>query len=149
MTQHHPEPVVENIISLAKQGLPRSEIARQVGMTRNAILGLLHRRGITAPVVTKPARPKRTAARTVTRKSKRQSDSEAKANAIAAAAVKAAAIEAAAKAVSVSSGVTWADLNSSHQCRWPLDGALWCGEAKTIGSYCTKHFNLSRRPHIR
>ena len=142
--QRHSEDVVETVIALAKQGMARSEIARQVGMTRNAVLGLLHRRGIkAAPINIKTKRSKRNRACHVnSSKAKQVKDREA---AIAAAAVKAAALNAQAKAVSISSGVTWDDLNSSHQCRWPIADGLWCGQAKATRSYCVHHYALSRR----
>jgi hypothetical protein len=57
-----PQPVIEQIVALAAAGLSRAMIAEQVGITRNAICGLLHRRGIRAagaPRISKPRRSSR------------------------------------------------------------------------------------------
>ena len=34
-----------------------------------------------------------------------------------------------------------------HHCRWPHE-ELFCGEKITQGSYCTKHYKLSRESHV-
>jgi hypothetical protein len=130
MPQHRPE-VVDRITSLAVAGLTRSAIASQVGLTRSAVCGLLHRLGIFTPAPRKPPRLERTK-RPYIRMAK---PSKPEPRIIS-------------KEKSINSpGVAWCDL-AGHHCRWPLDGARWCGKAKREGSYCSHHFALAYRPSI-
>jgi hypothetical protein len=46
----HPQPVVDRCIALANRGYSRGRIAREVSLSRNAVIGLLFRRGIRPPL---------------------------------------------------------------------------------------------------
>ncbi len=127
----HPQPLVDRIISLANAGLTRAAIASQVGLTRSAVSGLLHRLDIFTPAPAKPPKPARP----------RRSYTKAKSS----------------KPLPVMFGkitrhrnlpsVSWADL-AVHHCRWPIDNDLWCGNSKTDGSYCAGHAALAYRPAV-
>lgn len=127
----HPQPLVDRVVALASAGHTRSAIAAQVGLTRSAVCGLLHRLGIFTPAPArppKPARPTRPYVRTAKASKPLPAVCEITDN-------------------PESPGVSWNDLARPH-CRWPVDGDRWCGKVRTHGSYCGDHFALAYRPTV-
>jgi len=124
---------VDRLTQLWTDGLSAREIARALGggVTRNAVIGKLHRLGLLGargPVSAKPrTRPARTAAvarRRRAPKAHREAD--------------------AARAPDWQGEVACVEALGPHHCRWPMgdprdDGFSFCGRWAEAGPYCPAH----------
>jgi hypothetical protein len=130
--QPHPPSVVDRIISLVAAGYTRSAIAKQTGLTRSAVCGILHRQSVYSLAQRKPPKPRRSR-RTITK-------AKPLANVMSTSDLKNK------KFLNFEpGGIAWDDLDTARCCAWPVHDGLWCGAAKTAGSYCSAHFRLAYR----
>lgn len=119
------------------EGLSASQVARQLGgVSRSAVIGKVHRLGIT--VRETPIRPRATTVRAPSRIQARRPTREA-----AAAPRVAPRFEATEEDLLPTSGILGL---GAHSCRWPIghpenDDFGFCGRPKTSarGSYCEQH----------
>lgn len=133
----HAPIIIETIISLAKAGLSRSAIAERMKLTRSAVCGILHHRGIKSPTKTKASprprgdfTPAGKVRRTITKaKVSKPPPPPVICNNL---------------LQTNLPGVTLDELQP-HHCRWILDGGLYCGAAKRERSYCDQHAALAYR----
>lgn len=128
MDHQHSADIVQAIVALATAGLSRAQIAAQIGgLSRSAVCGVLWRKGFTTPKPETKAKPARQPRRIKPVKAKPVRTVVPMGTTLA------------------GTGVPWCDLDTTRCCTWPVQGGLWCGEAKTDGSYCREHFALAYR----
>lgn len=136
---------VEILTALWREGdLSAAEIARRLDVTRNAVLGKIHRLGLSEPRspggAPRPARPSRTPR---PQRPARPSAPPARARPPARPA-----------AVDVGPGLvaSFEDL-PPHACRWPLGepkspAFRFCGRPAGDRPYCPPHWSLAHRPDV-
>lgn len=132
---------VEQLLKLAEEGLSCSVIGSLLGVTRNSVIGRLHRMGLTRPRPevrlaraggprTSDGRPRRDGTATILRWRPRPDKFKERAAAI------------------VPLNIELQDLDTLH-CRFPYGDSpfTFCGHKKMEGSsYCPDHFALTWAP---
>jgi GcrA cell cycle regulator len=147
---------VEQLKSCFDAGLSCSQIAREIGVTRNAVIGKMNRLGLSRPKDLIANLPKRQrAARSVRARAWRPDiwgrDEDAADQTLI---VAGAGPQAAAEAIPRGPGCSLLDL-SQGKCRWPISepGAedfCYCGNAAIEGlPYCPGHARMAYRPGAR
>lgn len=145
---------VERLRRLWEDGLSASQIAAQIGgVSRNAVIGKVHRLGLSGRV--KPADAAGAGRRKAAREPEAAAPVEAEAAPVPAPALvfpeTVAPAPAAACAITASSRVTIMDLRES-MCRWPLGDPTspdfhYCGDRSITGlPYCTHHAEIAYQP---
>ncbi len=144
---------VEALKKLWLDGLSASQIAKQLGgVTRNAVIGKVHRLGLSgraapsqpARPVFKAPRPARPATTQTPRRIEAQAASPATATAAAPAPLPVVYLEEPGSATVLTLG--------AHMCKWPIgdpstDGFTFCGRRTgQDGPYCTEHARLAYQP---
>src|SRR5262249_26981985 len=135
------------------QGLSCGQIAREMGATRNAVIGKLHRLGLAGPSLT----PEQKAARAEASRKERAGRLRQQRQQRAAAhvvelkpreAMRRALADPVLPEVVVASPNPLTLLEVAYgDCRWPLDGGLYCGNpALEHAPYCIGHCRLAYSP---
>lgn len=140
---------VESLKKLWQDGLSASQIAKQLGgVTRNAVIGKVHRLGLSGRAApSKPARPVFKAPRPAR-------------PAVQPAAPRRIAEPVAREAAPVPSPVRYVDeapgsatvlTLGAHMCKWPIgdpssDGFTFCGRRQSDGPYCVEHARVAYQP---
>lgn len=146
---------IETLRRLWAEGLSASQIASTLGgVSRNAVIGKIHRLGLSGRVKTTKARPARPArGGGAPAASARPAPAGSRVMAVGSTVVKVVEREApvvarAAEVVPLHGGVTLLDLKTSS-CRWPIgdpsdDGFRFCGTRTQPGeTYCACHAELA------
>jgi GcrA cell cycle regulator len=139
------EPRVERLTTLWRSGLSAAQIARTLGgVTRNAVIGKLHRLGLAGRATPQSPRPIR-AARAPVRPTRARQRSQRP--------LPIRVHEANAPLQEVVDSVGALDLAtlSAHACRWPIGdpratGFGFCGDRANAGPYCEAHRRRAYRP---
>lgn len=119
------------IIHMWNENYTGSQIAAELGVTRNVVMGVLHRyrcRGLVGRKILAPVKPAPT-------KPRRKSVPKIKEKPI----------------VYVEGKVKFADLHQSRQCHYivndgPPSEYLFCGKPQEKGSYCAHHASICYMP---
>jgi GcrA cell cycle regulator len=156
---------VETLKKLWLDGLSASQIAKQLGgVTRNAVIGKVHRLGLSgraAPsqptrTVFKAPRPARPAATTVPAARRASPVMEGAAPVLAAPAREPATTpppETQAVAIVPEKGTATVLTLGAHMCKWPIgdpssDEFTFCGRRSSEdGPYCVEHARVAYQPH--
>jgi GcrA cell cycle regulator len=131
---------IEQLKSCFDAGLSCGQIAREIGVTRNAVIGKLSRLGLSRPRAARPRPPERKPAnswrpRLVTQHRILET-------------VRAQSVLTAEVAIPDGPGCSLLEL-SQGSCRWPIDdpcasGFLFCGIAPVKGlPYCARHARIA------
>ena len=138
---------VEQLKTLWTEGLSASQIARALGgVTRNAVIGKVHRLGLSGRAT--PSKPARTVfkaprpARTVSAPSAPRRLAEPSALAIQPAPV---------RYVDETPGTATVLTLGAHMCKWPIgdpsqDNFTFCGRRSGDGPYCHEHSQVAYQP---
>jgi len=139
------EPRIETLTRLWRSGLSAAQIARTLGgVTRNAVIGKLHRLGLAGRATPQSPRPIRTArASSRPPRVRRHPQTSLPARLHEARAPELEATE-------IAGAFDLATL-ASHACRWPIGdpratGFGFCGRTVNAGSYCEAHRRRAYRP---
>jgi GcrA cell cycle regulator len=138
---------VELLKKLWQEGLSASQIAKQLGgVTRNAVIGKVHRLGLSgraapskpARTVFKAPRPARPAAASAA--PRRLAEPTAMAPA-----------PSPVRYVDEAPGTATVLTLGAHMCKWPIgdpasDGFTFCGRRINDGSYCVEHARVAYQP---
>ena len=141
---------VESLKKLWQDGLSGDQIAKQLGgVTRNAVIGKVHRLGLSGRATpSKPARPvfkaprsPRPAAASVARRRVAEP----------APIVAPAPIPAPVQYVAEAPGTATILTLDAHMCKWPIgdpftDGFTFCGRRQDDGPYCLEHARVAYQP---
>lgn len=121
---------IDRVASLASQGFTAAAIAQQLDVSRNAVIGLCHRRNIRLARSMKPAVKPRTEVskpqKTVFYPPKFKQDSKGLIG----------------DALWAGKGISVLEAGN-NACRWPLAGENCCGQPIARGSYCARHSMIS------
>lgn len=141
---------VETLKKLWQDGLSASQIAKQLGgVTRNAVIGKVHRLGLSGRATpSKPARPAFKAPRpqrpaaAAPSAPRRISEPASSAPSQAPAPV---------RYVEESPGSATVLTLGAHMCKWPIgdpstEGFTFCGRRASEGPYCTEHAQIAYQP---
>jgi GcrA cell cycle regulator len=142
---------VETLKKLWQDGLSASQIAKQLGgVTRNAVIGKVHRLGLSGRAIpSKPARPvfkaprpQRAAAAAPSAPRRIAEPVETEAAAPATAPV---------RYVDEAPGSATVLTLGAHMCKWPIgdpssDSFTFCGRRCSDGPYCTEHARVAYQP---
>lgn len=138
---------VELLRKLWQDGLSASQIARQLGgVTRNAVIGKVHRLGLSGRA--EPSRPRSARARTVTRRAAARSSQRAPS-------LRPSPVAPATRPVAYVDtlpGTATALTLGAHMCRWPIGDPVsemfsFCGRrALGTGPYCNDHARVAYAP---
>jgi GcrA cell cycle regulator len=138
---------VELLKKLWQEGLSASQIAKQLGgVTRNAVIGKVHRLGLSGRAT--PSKPARTVfkaprpARPVSAPSAPRRLSEPHAMAMQPSPV---------RYVDEAPGTATVLTLAAHMCKWPigdpaLDSFTFCGRGVEAGPYCHEHAQVAYQP---
>ena len=140
---------VETLKKLWQDGLSASQIAKQLGgVTRNAVIGKVHRLGLSGRAApSKPARPVFKAPRP-----QRPAAAPSAPRRIAEpVAVETAAPQPPARYVDEAPGSATVLTLGAHMCKWPIgdpssDGFTFCGRRASEGPYCVEHARIAYQP---
>lgn len=148
---------IERLKQLAAEGLGARQIAAELGgVTRNAVIGKLHRlKRVGAPprqvkpVLQKPDLPPRPKAQRLTASSAPAAASQTATAPLAQA--RTSREDRDGFTLDEAPGAATFQTLGGHMCRWPIgDPATadfsFCGEGQTMGSYCARHAQLAFRP---
>ncbi|MBI1197836.1 MAG: GcrA cell cycle regulator [Phenylobacterium sp.] len=139
---------VELLKKLWQDGLSASQIAKQLGgVTRNAVIGKVHRLGLSGRAA--PSKPQRTVF-----KAPRAARPAAAAPSVPrriAEPVAAAAAPTPARYVDETPGTATVLTLGAHMCKWPigdpsLDNFTFCGRRTDEGPYCHEHAQVAYQP---
>jgi len=149
---------VELLKKLWADGLSASQVAKQLGgVTRNAVIGKVHRLGLSGRATpSRPARPRAPVTRAFTGATRRpdplvERTSEINRHAEATANERLEAMQAETQALDPSERATVLTL-TEHTCKWPIGdpgqpGFHFCGRGADSGvPYCTDHARLAYQP---
>lgn len=147
------EKMVEDLKIMWKQGLTTGEIGKRLGVSKNSIVGKVHRLQLDArpsPIKKKEEEVSDSAAaeKKTAVKSKSEKKPQPKAEPTPTAAPAPLPIKAASSAGNTSGEVRLTDLDN-HTCRWPLgdpkdENFHFCGKKVKIGqTYCEEHAALA------
>jgi GcrA cell cycle regulator len=145
---------VEQLRSSVVNGLTCSQIAAQIGVTRNAVIGKIHRLGLS------PGRPPGASARACPPRARQPRAAANQRRLLRLMWSEGAPVpEAAASLAAVDSAQPCSLLDLDRgKCRWPLNGTacnsasdfVFCGNAAVDGfSYCPGHARMAYRPPAR
>ncbi|HEY2659326.1 MAG TPA: GcrA family cell cycle regulator [Caulobacteraceae bacterium] len=141
---------VESLKKLWLDGLSASQIAKQLGgVTRNAVIGKVHRLGLSGraapsqparPVFKAPRPPRPVSAAPAPRRVEAHAHAQAQA---ATAPVPVVYVEEPGSATVLTLG--------AHMCKWPIgdpstDGFTFCGRRGAEGPYCVEHARVAYQP---
>jgi GcrA cell cycle regulator len=141
---------VELLKKLWQDGLSASQIAKQLGgVTRNAVIGKVHRLGLSGRAApSKPARPVFKAPRPA-----RQAAAPAAPRRIAPPPLAAAAPppQPPVRYVEEAPGAATVLTLGAHMCKWPIgdpssDDFTFCGRRASEGPYCVEHARIAYQP---
>ena len=142
---------VELLKKLWQDGLSASQIAKQLGgVTRNAVIGKVHRLGLSGRAApSKPARPVFKAPRPA-----RQAAAPAAPRRIAPPPLAAAAAptpQPPVRYVEEAPGAATVLTLGAHMCKWPIgdpssDDFTFCGRRASEGPYCVEHARVAYQP---
>ncbi len=141
---------VELLKKLWQDGLSASQIAKQLGgVTRNAVIGKVHRLGLSGRAApSKPARPVFKAPRPA-----RQAAAPAAPRRIAPPPLAAAAPppQPPVRYVEEAPGAATVLTLGAHMCKWPIgdpssDDFTFCGRRASEGPYCVEHARVAYQP---
>lgn len=140
------DPRVDLLRKLWQDGLSASQIARQLGgVTRNAVIGKVHRLGLSGRAA--PSRPARTVFRAP--RPPRVAVASSKPKRVAGPPT----VTRAAPARIVDEGPGCATLLTlgAHMCKWPIGdpleaGFTYCGRQAADGPYCPGHAQVAYKP---
>jgi len=141
---------VELLKKLWQDGLSASQIAKQLGgVTRNAVIGKVHRLGLSGRAApSKPARPVFKAprpARPVAQPAAPRRIAEPAAMTLAPP------MPAPVRYVDEAPGSATVLTLGAHMCKWPIgdpssDGFTFCGRRQSDGPYCVEHARVAYQP---
>ncbi|MBC7168785.1 GcrA family cell cycle regulator [Phenylobacterium sp.] len=141
---------VESLKKLWQDGLSASQIAKQLGgVTRNAVIGKVHRLGLSGRAApSKPARPAFKAPRPQRPAATAPSAPRRIAEPVAA---EAAQTPAPTRYVDEEPGSATVLTLGAHMCKWPIgdpssDGFTFCGRRASEGPYCVEHARVAYQP---
>lgn len=141
---------VESLKKLWQDGLSASQIAKQLGgVTRNAVIGKVHRLGLSGRAApSKPARPAFKAPRPQRPAATAPSAPRRIAEPVVA---EAAQTPAPARYVDEEPGSATVLTLGAHMCKWPIgdpssDGFTFCGRRASEGPYCVEHARVAYQP---
>jgi len=139
---------VESLKKLWQDGLSASQIAKQLGgVTRNAVIGKVHRLGLSGRAApSKPARPVFKAPRP-----QRPAAQPAAPRRITEPMTQSVPTPVAARYVDESPGSATVLTLGAHMCKWPIgdpatDGFTFCGRRQSDGPYCGEHAQVAYQP---
>ncbi len=142
---------VEMLKKLWQDGLSASQIAKQLGgVTRNAVIGKVHRLGLSGRAApSKPARP----AFKAPRPQRAPVHAAAPRRVVAPAATPVAVAQAPTpvRYVDEAPGSATVLTLGAHMCKWPIgdpstDGFTFCGRRQSAGPYCVEHAQVAYQP---
>jgi GcrA cell cycle regulator len=146
---------VETLKKLWQDGLSASQIAKQLGgVTRNAVIGKVHRLGLSGRAApSKPARPVFKAPRPA-RPAAQPAAPRRIAEPVAAQAATAPAptpVPSPVRYVEEAPGSATVLTLGAHMCKWPIgdpssDGFTFCGRRQAEGPYCAEHARVAYQP---
>lgn len=141
---------VETLKKLWQDGLSASQIAKQLGgVTRNAVIGKVHRLGLSGRAApSKPARPAFKAPRPQRPAAAAPSAPRRIAEPAAAAPAQA---PAPVRYIEESPGSATVLTLGAHMCKWPIgdpstEGFTFCGRRASDGPYCMEHARIAYQP---
>jgi GcrA cell cycle regulator len=141
---------VETLKKLWQDGLSASQIAKQLGgVTRNAVIGKVHRLGLSGQAApSKPARPAFKAPRPQRPAAAAPSAPRRIAEPAAAAPAQA---PAPVRYIEESPGSATVLTLGAHMCKWPIgdpstEGFTFCGRRASDGPYCMEHARIAYQP---
>ena len=142
---------VDTLKKLWQDGLSASQIAKQLGgVTRNAVIGKVHRLGLSGRAIpSKPARPVFKAPRPQRAAAAAPSAPRRIAEPVEAEA--AAPVPVPVRYVDEAPGSATVLTLGAHMCKWPIgdpssDGFTFCGRRCSDGPYCTEHARVAYQP---
>jgi GcrA cell cycle regulator len=140
---------VELLKKLWQDGLSASQIAKQLGgVTRNAVIGKVHRLGLSGRAA--PSKPARTVFK-APRPARPAPAAPAAPRRIAEPAPLAAAQPSPLRYVEEEPGMATVLTLGAHMCKWPigdpaLDNFTFCGRRSSEGPYCHEHSQIAYQP---
>lgn len=144
---------VETLKKLWLDGLSASQIAKQLGgVTRNAVIGKVHRLGLSGRAApSKPARPTFKAPRAPRPAVAPPSAPRRIAEPSAASAAAAPVPTSPARYIDEAPGSATVLTLGAHMCKWPIgdpatEGFTFCGRRSADGPYCTEHAQVAYQP---
>jgi GcrA cell cycle regulator len=143
------DPRVDLLKRLWQDGLSASQIAKQLGgVTRNAVIGKVHRLGLALSGRAQPSRPARPERR-APRSPGAAKPQAAKPKRVAGPPTAPAA--APARLVDEGPGIATPLTLGAHMCKWPIgdplkDGFTYCGRRADGGAYCDRHAQVAYKP---
>jgi len=141
---------VELLKKLWQDGLSASQIAKQLGgVTRNAVIGKVHRLGLSGRAA--PSKPARTVFKAPRPARPATSVAPSAPRRIAEPAAHAAQAPAPVRYVEEAPGMATVLTLGAHMCKWPigdpsLDSFTFCGRRSSEGPYCHEHSQVAYQP---
>ena len=144
---------VESLKKLWQDGLSASQIAKQLGgVTRNAVIGKVHRLGLSGRAApSKPARPAFKAPRPARPAAAAPAAPRRIAEPTAVAAAAPTPAPAPVRYVEEAPGTATGLTVGAHMCKWPIgdpssDSVTFCGRRQDEGPYCMEHARVAYQP---